>query len=104
MAAIKALEKVLETEWKDFQINMFCDSQYVKNGINDWIKKWKLNGWKTSAKKDVLNKELWERLDELASKLSINWQWVKGHAGVQYNERCDFLCQKEMQKLEGKSL
>ncbi len=100
-AAISALQMINDNpQWKGKKIRLFADSQYVKNGITSWIKGWKKNGWKTSAKKPVLNKELWERLDGLASILDIDWQWVKGHAGVKYNEICDSLCQKEIAKFE----
>jgi ribonuclease HI len=97
MAAIGALSAAARNpDWKNRKIHMYSDSQYVKNGITSWIKSWKKNGWLTSAKKPVLNKELWEELDELYSSLTIEWSWVKGHAGVKYNELCDQLCQKEI--------
>ena len=96
-AAIEALRTVTKNaKWNKRKIEFFCDSKYVKSGISEWIFSWKAKGWKTSAKKDVLNKDLWEELDDLASRLSIEWKWVKGHAGIEYNERCDALCQKEM--------
>ena len=96
-AAIQALYEVTKNPlWKNRKIQMYSDSQYVKNGITSWIKNWKKNGWKTSNKKPVLNKDLWIRLDELYTPLEIEWQWVKGHAGVKYNEICDQLCQKEI--------
>ncbi|MCR5761876.1 MAG: ribonuclease HI [Treponema sp.] len=101
MAAIQSLKAVaLNESWKSEEINVFSDSQYVKNGITSWIKNWKKNGWKTAAKKPVLNKDLWEQLDQLYSALNVSWQWVKGHAGVKYNEMCDQLCQMEIAKYE----
>ena len=100
-AAIRVLEAVLaEPGWAGKTVRVFIDSQYVKNGITDWIAKWKRNGWRTAAKKPVLNKDLWERLDALASSLPVQWVWVKGHAGVKYNEICDQLCQKEIAQFE----
>ena len=81
-------------------IQLNIDSQYVKNGITGWIFGWKKNGWKTAAKKPVLNRELWEKLDSLNSLLNVEWNWVKGHAGVEYNEVCDSLCQNEISKFE----
>ena len=100
-AAIRVLEAVLaEAGWAGKTVRVFIDSQYVKNGITDWIAKWKRNGWRTAAKKPVLNRDLWERLDALASSLSVQWVWVKGHAGVKYNEICDQLCQKEIAQFE----
>ncbi len=100
-AAINALYAVNQKdEWKSKKIRVFSDSQYVKNGITTWILSWKKNGWKTAAKKSVLNQELWIALDSLCSKLNVEWNWVKGHAGVKYNEMCDSLCQEEIAKFE----
>ena len=98
-AAIAALTVIRNTaRFAGRQITLYSDSQYVKNGITGWIFNWKKNGWKTAAKKPVLNQELWQQLDALNAELSVDWKWVKGHAGVQYNERCDQLCQMEMAK------
>jgi ribonuclease HI len=72
-------------------VSLSTDSQYVKNGITSWIKKWQTNGWLTSAKEPVKNKDLWQTLDNLNQQLKPKWQWVKGHAGHEYNERCDQL-------------
>jgi ribonuclease HI len=100
-AASSVLETVSnEGKWAGKTVRVFIDSQYVKNGITSWIAGWKRNGWKTAAKKPVLNRDLWERLDSLASSLTVQWVWVKGHAGVKYNEICDQLCQKEIAKFE----
>lgn len=96
-AAICALDAVVHnSSWKNRPVSVYSDSQYVKNGITSWISSWKKNGWKTSAKKDVLNKDLWMRLDALYSQLAVEWKWVKGHAGIKYNELCDALCRKEI--------
>lgn len=98
-AAINALSIVKNTpEFKNLQITLNIDSQYVKNGITVWIKNWKLKGWKTADKKPVKNQDLWILLDELNSSMNVSWNWVKGHAGIQYNEICDQLCQKEIAK------
>jgi len=100
-AAITALSIVFNTpSFSGRKIEINTDSQYVKNGITGWVAGWKKNGWKTSAKKDVLNKDLWEKLDELNTSVKPLWKWVKGHAGVEYNERCDQLCQEEIAKFE----
>src|SRR5574344_10537 len=102
MAAISALAAVAQNKaWKGKKILVYSDSQYVKNGITSWIKSWKQNGWKTSNKKPVLNQDLWEELDELYSGLNVQWSWVKGHAGVKYNELCDQLCQQEIMAQTG---
>lgn len=93
ISAISAC-KLMDAE----EITISTDSQYVKNGITDWIKKWKMNGWKTAGKDPVKNKELWEELDKLNSQCNIVWNWVKGHAGIKYNEMCDSLVRGEMSK------
>lgn len=96
-AAINALSIVKNTpDFKNHKITVNIDSQYVKNGITVWIKGWKLKGWKTADKKPVKNQDLWVQLDELNSALNVSWNWVKGHAGIEYNEICDQLCQKEI--------
>lgn len=98
-AAINALSIIKNTpDFKNHKITVNIDSQYVKNGITVWIKGWKLKGWKTADKKPVKNQDLWIQLDELNSALNVSWNWVKGHAGIEYNEICDQLCQKEIAK------
>ncbi len=98
-AAINALSIVKNTkEFSGIPVTVNIDSQYVKNGITVWIKNWKLKGWKTADKKPVKNQDLWIQLDELNSALNVSWNWVKGHAGIEYNEICDQLCQKEIAK------
>jgi ribonuclease HI len=98
-AAISALFIVRNTPlFAGRPVSVYSDSQYVKNGITGWITNWKHNGWKTANKKPVLNKDLWEQLDDLATSLSVSWNWIKGHAGVEYNEICDKLCQQEIAK------
>ena len=77
---------------------IFTDSQYVQKGITEWIHKWKKNAWKTSDKKPVKNRELWMELDSLAGEFTLGWEWVRGHAGNEYNERCDRLAQEEIRR------
>jgi ribonuclease HI len=90
MAVIRALKTInVENE-----ITVFTDSTYVQKGINEWIAKWKINGWRTSNKKEVKNKDLWVQLDNLTSQLKINWIWVKGHSGHPGNDRADYLANK----------
>ena len=89
-AAIEALKKIQNKK----NIKLITDSKYVKDGIQSWIINWKKNGWKTAAKKPVKNKELWIELDNLISKHSITWEWVKGHAGNKYNEKADYLARQ----------
>lgn len=88
-AVIEALKAAKELG--AVHITLYTDSQYVKNGITSWIKKWKVNGWKTANKAPVKNKEYWITLDELQSILNVTFSWVKGHAGIPGNERCDEL-------------
>ena len=100
-AAIAALSVVKNTPtFAGRPITVNIDSQYVKNGITSWIKGWKAKGWKTADKKPVKNQDLWVQLDALNSQLTVTWNWVKGHAGIQYNEVCDQLCQNEIAKFE----
>ncbi|MDD2296697.1 MAG: ribonuclease HI [Sphaerochaetaceae bacterium] len=98
-AVIKALEYISINLKPVTSIQIHTDSQYVKNGITLWIHTWKKNGWRTAAKAPVKNKEYWMALDSLASKLPITWHWVKGHAGIELNERCDTLVRQEMDLL-----
>ena len=98
-AAISALSIVKNTpSFAGRKISVHIESQYIKNGITVWIKGWKAKGWKTADKKPVKNQDLWQLLDELNCSLDVSWNWVKGHAGVEYNEICDQLCQKEIKK------
>jgi len=80
---------------------IYTDSQYVQKGITEWIHKWKKNAWRTSDKKPVKNQELWIELDSLAGEFSLGWEWVQGHAGIEYNERCDTLAQEEIRRQYG---
>ena len=75
-------------------VNLFTDSKYVMDGITQWIQNWKKNNWKTSAKKEVKNKELWQQLDQLMSYHQVQWHWVKGHSGDPGNETADLLANK----------
>ncbi len=97
-AAIKALSYAKE-HCPDAEIRVFIDSQYVKKGITEWILLWKSRNWKTASKTAVLNQDLWKELDSLNSALNVEWSWVKGHSGVEFNEICDELCQKEIAAL-----
>ena len=92
MAAISALETLDRAS----AITVVTDSTYVKNGVTGWIHGWKRNGWKTAAKKPVKNAELWQRLDEAQARHSVQWQWIKGHAGHAENERADELARAGM--------
>ncbi len=70
-------------------VTLTTDSEYLRRGINDWMARWKRNGWRTAAKKPVKNRDLWERLDSVAQAHDIDWRWVKGHSGHAENELVD---------------
>ena len=92
MAAIRALEAV-KPNYKG-QVTLWTDSTYVLKGITEWIHGWKKRGWKKGDKKPVINKDLWQQLDALNAARDIDWKWVKGHAGVEGNERADELARQ----------
>ncbi|RPG96336.1 MAG: ribonuclease HI [Candidatus Pelagibacter sp. TMED165] len=87
MAPIMALKKIKRKS----EITIYTDSRYVKDGITDWIKKWKLNNWKNASKKPVKNKDLWIKLDNSCQKHVVSWKWVKAHAGNSMNNLADKL-------------
>ena len=95
-ATIKALTHIK----KKININIYTDSKYVKNGITLWINKWKLNGWKTSNKKDVKNSDLWKLLEEKVKKHEIKWFWLKSHNYDILNEKADMLAKKAIKNLK----
>jgi len=86
-AAIRALDALTES----CAIEVVTDSEYVKNGVESWMARWKKNGWKTAAKKPVMNQDLWEALDHALERHTTTWVWTKGHAGNADNNRCDDL-------------
>jgi len=90
MAAIAALEALK----KPCDVSMNVDSQYVLQGMTEWIRGWKARGWKTADKKPVKNDDLWRRLDAACAPHKIKWTWVKGHAGHEHNERADQLANR----------
>ena len=97
MAAISALEALTRRS----SVVLTTDSSYVKDGITSWMKGWKRNGWKTSAKKPVKNQDLWQRLDAAVQQHDVSWQWVKGHAGHPENERADELARRGAEQARG---
>lgn len=86
-AAIEALSALK----KPCRVDLFTDSEYLRKGIYEWMPKWKSNGWRTSQKKDVKNRDLWERIDSLLQTHHVTFHWVKGHSGDENNERVDKL-------------
>ena len=102
-AVIRGLEQIRETSQSitgTARIKVYTDSQYVKNGITTWIKNWLRNGWKTSAKKPVKNRDLWMKLHELSNQFEVEWKWLRGHSGYEGNERCDALVQDAIARFE----
>ena len=93
-AAIEALKYFEDRQ----TITLITDSKYVKDGIQSWIQNWKKNEWKTAAKKPVKNKELWIELDQLISRHTISWEWVKGHDGNVHNEKADYLARRYIEE------
>ena len=87
-AALEALKYLKD---KNEVIELYTDSNYLRQGITEWIHKWKLNNWRTAAKKPVANRDLWIEISDLNEKMDVQWNWVKGHAGVPGNERADQL-------------
>ena len=90
LATIMSLKKIKTNS----EVVIFTDSTYVKNGITEWMKNWKKNGWKNSSKKPVKNKDLWEKLDKLCEANSVSWKWVKGHSTNEFNNLADELATK----------
>jgi len=93
MAVIRALASV-----KTREVEIHTDSQYVKNGMQSWMKNWKKNNWRTADKKPVKNQDLWQALDARASEFKIHWVWVRGHSGDEMNERADELARTAAEK------
>ena len=92
MAAIMALE----TLTRPCDVDLWTDSQYLRQGITEWLKGWKRNGWKTASRQPVKNVDLWQRLDEAQARHQVAWHWVKGHAGHTENEEVDGLAREGM--------
>ena len=95
MAVIRGLQALK----RSCEVAVTTDSQYVKNGITQWIHNWKRNGWRTAAKKPVKNDDLWKLLDEAVARHQVSWHWVKGHSGHPENERADALANKGIEQL-----
>ena len=94
-----AIIEALKIVKMDCDITLYTDSKYVMDGITKWLPNWKKKGWITSNKKPVKNKDLWQILEECISKQNIEWQWVKGHAGIPGNEKADELANQGIDEL-----
>jgi len=99
MAAIQGLNALN----RRCKVVVYTDSQYVMNGIREWIHNWKKRGWKTASKEPVKNVDLWQQLDEARLRHDVEWVWVKGHAGHEFNERADQLANQGVDSVTGKS-
>lgn len=95
MAAIMGLETLSEA----CEVALYTDSQYVRQGITQWLPNWVRRGWKTAAGEPVKNRELWERLQAAAGRHRVQWHWVKGHSGDPDNERVDTLARAQAERL-----
>jgi len=96
-AAIEALEALK----RPCQVELHTDSQYLRNGISQWLSIWKARGWRTMSKGEVKNEDLWRRLDAARARHDVDWRWVKGHAGHPLNERADALARKGLKETLG---
>ena len=94
---LTAVIEALKSLTRPCKIILTTDSNYVKNGITEWIHNWKKKGWKTANKKPVKNKEFWQQLDEEVKRHTIEWKWVKGHSGHPENERADELANEAVE-------
>tara|TARA_B100000029_G_scaffold512962_1_gene611053 strand:+ start:2580 stop:3023 length:444 start_codon:yes stop_codon:yes gene_type:complete len=99
MELLASIEALKDIENKS-SIKIYTDSKYLIDGINIWIKKWKLNNWKTASRKEVKNNELWKELDLLSSNHLIKWEWVRGHSGNIFNEEVDKIAREEANLLK----
>ncbi len=96
-AAIRALEALK----RPCRVDLYTDSQYLRQGITEWMAQWKQRGWRTSDRKPVRNQDLWQRIDELAAQHEVRWHWVRGHTGHPENERADALANRGIDELAG---
>ena len=94
-AAIRALEALR----RRCHVQLYSDSQYLRNGITEWLPAWKRRGWRTADRKPVKNQDLWEQLDRLAAQHEVEWHWVRGHSGHAGNERADALANRGIDEL-----
>ena len=98
---LTATIEALNAHSRSCDVILHTDSTYVKDGITKWIHSWKQRGWKTAAKKPVKNADLWQALDEAIKRHRVDWRWVKGHAGIDGNERADELANQGMAPYKG---
>ena len=94
-----ALEALKHLKDKDEVIELYTDSNYLRQGITEWTHKWKKNNWRTAAKKPVANRDLWIEISDLDEKMTVQWNWVKGHSGHPGNEKADALANLGIDKI-----
>lgn len=99
MAAIRALEALK----RPCRVELTTDSNYVRQGMTEWLPRWRANGWKTAARKPVKNDDLWRRLVEASASHQVRWAWVRGHSGHPENERADRLASDAARRIGGRS-
>ncbi len=95
---LRGVISALEALTKACRVVITTDSNYVVKGMREWVSEWKRKDWKTAQKKEVLNRDLWERLLLVSEPHEIEWQWIRGHDGHVENERCDRLAREEIKK------
>jgi ribonuclease HI len=98
---LTAVIKGLEALTRGCPVRVVTDSQYVKQGVTQWMARWRRNGWRTADKKPVKNRDLWESLDAQIGRHQVQWQWVRGHSGHAENERADQLANKGVEQVRG---
>lgn len=98
-----AIEGLAAVNGASRRVRLTTDSQYVRMGVTQWIRRWKANGWRTAGRTPVKNRALWERLDALAAMHHVEWLWVKGHSGVEENERVDRAANDAIDAMLGES-
>lgn len=101
---LKAAIEGLRALKRSCKVEVYTDSEYVKNGITTWIHDWRKRNWKNAAKKPVKNQELWQELDALTKEHEVEWHWVKGHSGHPLNDRVDELARRAIEQLPGDNL
>lgn len=102
MELVATIEALSAIKAANSRIKLYTDSVYVKNGITQWLKNWKKNGWKTASRKPVKNSDLWQTLDRVQQRHDVEWLWVKGHAGHSGNEKADQLANRAIDELLGR--
>ncbi len=99
---LTAVIRALEALKRPSRVEVYTDSEYVKNGITEWLPNWKRRGWKTADRKPVKNVDLWQALEAAAARHEVHWHWVRGHAGHAENERADALANRGVRQADAR--